>query len=145
MTREDPSAVQAEGVTREGSQRLDRWIWAARFFKTRSLAREAVRAGKVEVNGVRAKPARQVRVGDRVDVRTPGGRFIVDVRALNEQRRPAPEARTLYEETQASAAAREREAEADRLRRAQIVYDQGRPDRRERRASIRLRKRRGDP
>lgn len=134
----------AEGATLEGSQRVDRWVWAARFFKTRSAARTAVRAGKVAVNGARAKPARQVRVGDRVEVRKPSGRFVVDVDALNEHRRPAPEARALYTETPDSVEARRQEAEARRQRRAAVVFDDTRPDRRERRASIRFRKRQGD-
>lgn len=143
MTDEGQPERAAEGARVEGSQRIDRWAWAARFFKTRGLARDAVRAGKVEVNGARAKPARQVRVGDRVELHTPGGRFVVDVLGLNEMRRPAPEARRLYAETDESAAARAREAEAARARKAAVVFDRGRPDRRERRASIRFRKRGG--
>jgi len=134
-----------EGLEIEGSQRIDRWLWAARFFKTRSRARDAVRSGKVGVNGARAKPARQVRPGDRVDVRTPGGRFVVDVDGINEQRRPAPQARHLYTETAESQAARDRERQRERERRAAVVFDEGRPDRRERRASIRWRKRQGGP
>lgn len=139
------AADVAEGATLEGSQRVDRWVWAARFFKTRSAARTAVRAGKVAVNGARAKPARQVRVGDRVTLQCPAGRFAVDVEALNEHRRPAPEARTLYTETAESAEARRQEAEARRQRRAAVVFDDARPDRRERRAAIRFRRRQGGP
>ncbi len=142
----DPTDSDAiEGFAVEGSQRIDRWLWAARFFKTRSRARDAVRAGKVGVNGARAKPARQVCPGDRVDVRTPAARFVVDVDGINEQRRPAAEARHLYTETAESQAARERERQRERDRRAAVVFDEGRPDRRERRASIRWRKRQGGP
>lgn len=133
--------LTAVGATAEGSQRVDRWLWAARFFKTRALARKAIEAGKVEVNDARAKPARTVGAGDRLRIGTPAATFEVIVGALNTQRRPAPEARQLYAETEESRVAREREAEARRERRAAVVFDRGRPDRRERRASIRFRRR----
>ncbi len=139
----DNAEVIVEGLFLDGAQRIDRWLWAARFFKTRSRARQAVQAGKVEINEARAKPARQVRVGDRIDVRTPAARFTVDVVGLNEQRRPASEARQLYSETEQSRLERERAREAEQARRAAVVFDERRPDRRERRASIRLRKRGG--
>jgi len=113
----------------------------ARFFKTRALARKAIDAGKVEVNGARAKEARAIGAGDRLRIGTPAATFEVVVGALNTQRRPASEARQLYTETEESRVAREREAEARRERRAAVVFDRGRPDRRERRASIRFRRR----
>ena len=138
-----PEGIQ--GATVAGRQRIDRWLWAARFFKTRSVARQALQAGKVTINDARAKPARAVAVGDVVAVRTPGGSFTVRVRALNEQRRPAPEARALYYETDESRREREREAAERRERRAAVVFDTRRPDRRERRASIRFRKHQGEP
>ena len=142
MTAGDSVAdLTAVGATAEGSQRIDRWLWAARFFKTRALARKAIDAGKVEVNGARAKPARNIGAGDRLRIATPAATFEVAVDALNTQRRPAPEARQLYTETEESRVAREREAEARRERRAAVVFDRGRPDRRERRASIRFRRR----
>lgn len=119
-------------------QRLDSWLWAARFFKTRALARKAVDGGHVEVNGVAAKPARRLAVGDRLDIRTPGGHFTVDVEALSAQRRPAAEARALYEETPESRAARERAAAERRQQRTSVVFDRERPDRRKRRAYIRF-------
>ncbi|MDZ7787192.1 MAG: RNA-binding S4 domain-containing protein [Halofilum sp. (in: g-proteobacteria)] len=133
--------LTAAGATAEGSQRVDRWLWAARFFKTRALARKAIDAGKVEVNGARAKAARAIGAGDRLRIGTPAATFEVIVAALNSQRRPASEARQLYTETEESRVAREREAEARRERRAAVVFDRGRPDRRERRASIRFRRR----
>ncbi len=135
------AAPAARGATTAGSQRVDRWLWAARFFKTRGVARRAIEAGKVRVNGARAKPARTIAAGDRVEVTTPAAAFELEVLALNGERRPAPEARRLYRETQASRAAREREREAERARRGAVVFDRERPDRRARRASIRLRKR----
>lgn len=130
----------AAGALTTGRQRLDRWLWAARFFKTRSLARRALGAGKVELNGARAKPAKTVAPGDTLTIRCPAGTFTVVVQALNEQRRPAREAVALYEETPASATAREREAAERRARRAAVVFDRERPDRRARRAYIRFRR-----
>jgi len=97
--------------------RLDRWLWAARFFKTRSLATEAVVAGHVHVGGARVKPAREVRVGDVLEIRRAAVTWTVEVRALAERRGPASEAATLYEETKASQEARER----DRLQRRLAV------------------------
>lgn len=121
-----------------GRQRLDRWLWAARFFKTRSLSRRALSAGKVELNGARAKPAKTVAPGDTLTIRCPAGTFTVVVEALGEQRRPAREAAALYAETPASRAAREREAAERRARRQSVVFDRERPDRRARRAYIRF-------
>jgi ribosome-associated heat shock protein Hsp15 len=90
--------------------RIDKWLWAARFFKTRSLATEAVAGGRVHVNDARVKAAREVRVGDTVSVTIGAVRRIVVVRALAERRGPAAEAATLYEETAESIAAREQAA-----------------------------------
>jgi len=90
--------------------RLDKWLWAARFFKTRGLATEAVQGGRVHVEGARAKPAREVRVGEKVEVTIgPVVRTVV-VRALSDRRGPASEAARLYEETEASRERRERQA-----------------------------------
>ena len=86
--------------------RIDKWLWAARFFKTRSLATEAVVAGHVQVGGARVKPARDVRVGETVEIRRGAYRWTVVVRALAERRGPATQAAMLYEETPESAAAR---------------------------------------
>lgn len=121
-----------------GNQRLDLWLWAARFFKTRSLAAKAVTAGRIRVNGQPAKPARAISVGDQLDIVTPAGRFVVQVVALNRQRRPAAEARALYRESTESIEARERAAEERRRGRAAVVFDKGRPDRRQRRAYLRF-------
>jgi ribosome-associated heat shock protein Hsp15 len=89
--------------------RLDKWLWAARFFKTRSLAVQAIAAGHVNVNGERAKPSRSLKAAETLEIRTEHGRFVVQVLALSEQRRAAELARTLYEETAESIAQRERE------------------------------------
>ncbi len=96
-------------------QRIDKWRWAARFFKTRSLAAAAVDGGKVRWNGQTVKPAREVKPGDEIDIVAGELRWTVVVRGLNGQRRPAPEARLLYEETAESAVRRLRQEEIRRL------------------------------
>jgi ribosome-associated heat shock protein Hsp15 len=122
--------------------RLDKWLWAARFFKTRQLAIEAVNAGRVEVNGARAKPARHLRPGDRVRVRRPPFQHDVEVLALSDRRGPAAAAELLYRETAASCAART--ALAKELAQLPPPLFKGRPEKRERRQLERLRARAGD-
>ncbi|MGC8733412.1 MAG: RNA-binding S4 domain-containing protein, partial [Halothiobacillaceae bacterium] len=97
------------------TQRLDTWLWAARFYKTRSLAKEAIEGGKVRLNGHPAKPAAKIRPGDELEVNRSGERWQVRVLALNEQRRPASEAQGLYAESTESLTRRERERELRRL------------------------------
>ena len=89
--------------------RIDKWLWAARFFKTRSLATQAVQGGKVKLNGVRVKPARELRPGDRLHVQVGEYGWDLTVLALSERRGPATEARTLYLEDEASRARREQQ------------------------------------
>lgn len=114
--------------------RLDKWLWAARLFKTRSLAAEAVERGRVTVNGQAAKPARALRAGDRLQLRQgPLPRELV-VRGLARVRGPAPQAQQLYEETPDSLAARQRAAEQRRLgAEPALAIEQGRPTKRDRR------------
>ncbi len=115
------------------SVRLDLWLWAARFFRTRSLARQAVETGKVEVGGQRAKPSRAVKVGDEVQVQRGDERFQLRVLALSAQRGPASVAQSLYLESEASRAARE-EARARRVaERNGYRPPEQRPDKRARR------------
>ena len=122
-----------------GSVRLDKWLWAARFFKTRSLATEAVTGGKVEVNGERAKPAKAIKPGDEVRLRLGPYEHILIVRALSDRRGPATAAQALYEETLASREARERLAEPRRLSPGSFVYeDKGRPTKKDRRELARF-------
>ncbi|HEU5169843.1 MAG TPA: RNA-binding S4 domain-containing protein [Gemmatimonadales bacterium] len=119
--------------------RVDKWLWAARFYKTRSLATEAVHGGKVEVNGDRAKPARALRVGDEVRVRQGPYEWCVAVRGLAERRGPASAARALYEEHPESRTQRERVAERLRYAQPLFVYEEkGRPTKKDRRAIDRL-------
>lgn len=103
-------------MTDEGArQRIDKWLWAARFFKTRSLAADAVDGGKVRWNGQTVKPARELKPGDELEISAGELRWTVIVRGLNGQRRPAAEARLLYEETAESAARRAQLEEIRRL------------------------------
>jgi ribosome-associated heat shock protein Hsp15 len=119
--------------------RLDKWLWAARFFKTRSMATDAVDGGKVKLGGASAKPAKDVKVGDRLQIRAGEQDYEVTVLALNEQRRPAPEARLLYEETAESVAKRAREAELRKLAPLPGEGQKGRPTKRDRRQMSRFR------
>jgi ribosome-associated heat shock protein Hsp15 len=113
--------------------RVDKWLWAARFFKTRSLASKAVSGGHVQLNGTRIKPSRSVDVGDRLRIKRGEEEFTVDILALSARRGPAKVARTLYEETEDSMARREAAREQRRLVRAPAARPEGRPDKRERR------------
>jgi ribosome-associated heat shock protein Hsp15 len=113
--------------------RLDKWLWAARFFKTRSLAQQAVSAGRVQLNGDRTKPAHEVKAGDMIVVRVADWRWEVKVIALSERRGPAPEARRLYEETEASRAERERRQDLRRWGAEPAAELKGRPTKRDRR------------
>ena len=113
--------------------RLDKWLWAARFFKTRSLAQQAVSGGRVQLNGGRTKPAHEVKSGDTVDVRVGDWRWEVVVKALSERRGPAEEARKLYDETEASRAERERRHDLRRWGTEPAAELKGRPTKRDRR------------
>jgi len=115
--------------------RLDRWLWVARFFKTRSLAQEAIAGGHVHLNGQRVKPARAVRPGDRLEISRGEERFELHVTALAARRGPATAARTLYEETAASIEAREAARQLHRDL-AGSRPPAARPDKRDRRRII---------
>jgi len=132
-----------ESGTSPQKVRLDKWLWAARFFKTRSLAAEAIAAGKVLVAGDRAKPAKLLQEGDEVRVRLGRYEHTLHVRGLSERRGPATVAATLYEETADSIAARARLAEQLRMAPAAFVYEEkGRPTKRDRRELDRFREER---
>jgi len=131
MTGETPAATAV---------RLDKWLWAARFFPTRALAAQAIEANKVHVNNQRAKPARHLLVGDRLSIRVGTELFAVTVLALGKQRRPAAEARLLYEESEESKTRRQREGEMRQLAKAAgqmgVPAGAGRPSKRDRRKII---------
>ena len=113
--------------------RLDQWLWAARFFKTRSLSKHAIETGKVEVGGQRAKPSRIVRVGDAVRVQRSGETFEIQVLGLSDARGPAAVAQALYAETGASRAAREEARALARAERDGFRAPETKPDKRARR------------
>jgi ribosome-associated heat shock protein Hsp15 len=122
--------------------RLDKWLWAARLVKTRALAVEAIKGGRVEVNGERAKPSKELHPGDRVELAKGRLRFSLVVRATSTRRGPASEAALLYDETAECRAARERLAAELRAERAAGPRDGGRPTKRERRRLEAARRRR---
>lgn len=114
--------------------RIDKWLWAARFFKTRSMAAQAVSGGKVHLNKTRIKPARTVQPGDELWIRRGEAEFVVIVQAISDKRRPAKEARLLYEETETSVQQREATREEKRLEATNRMYGpMKRPDKRARR------------
>ena len=113
--------------------RIDKWLWAARFFKTRSLATDAVDGGRVQLNGVRVKPAKEVKCGDRIELSIGDLHWELMVTGLSDKRGPAPQARLLYSETEAS---QNRRAEALALRQLRVepaAEIHGRPTKRDRR------------
>lgn len=120
--------------------RIDKWLWAARFFKTRSLAARACELGRIEAGGQPAKAAREVHAGDRLRIKNDSGEFEIDVLLLSEMRGPAAVARTLYRETETSLEARLRLAEE---RKAAPLFEtdwrEGKPSKRDRRQLDRLR------
>ena len=118
--------------------RLDKWLWAARFFKTRSLATEAISGGHIHVNGGRGKASRIVNVGDELRIRKGTAEFIVVVQLLSDRRGPATVAQTLYEETAASREARELDSEQRRLNTLVSPRPDKRPDKHQRRNIVRF-------
>jgi len=115
------------------SARLDKWLWAARFFKTRGQAQQAIRGGKVEINGASPKASRLVRCGDRLRITKGEARFEVVVDAIGEKRVSAPLAQAMYSETETSRSERERRAELRRMEQDGGAAPPRRPDKRERR------------
>jgi ribosome-associated heat shock protein Hsp15 len=119
--------------------RIDKWLWAARFFKTRALASRACDLGRIRSNGVEAKPAREVRLGDMLHIRNEGGEFEVEVLELSEVRGPATVARALYRETDASKEARIKVAEERKAMQQYAPQPERRPSKRDRRRIIQFR------
>ncbi len=122
-----------------GKLRLDKWLWAARFFKTRSLAKAAIEGGKVHLDGSRVKVSREISAGDRLQIRQGWDERTVIVTALSDQRRGAPEAQALYEETAESREKREAEAAARKAAGGMLDRPPGRPSKKQRRQIHRFR------
>jgi len=122
----------------ESSVRLDKWLWAARFFKTRSIAREAVSGGKVHLNGNRAKPGRTINIGDELRIQRGEEEFVITIVEPSTRRGPAAVARTLYEESDEHRVRREKLAEERKLDRQQHATRERRPDKRQRRRLVRF-------
>src|SRR5438445_12546656 len=121
------------------SVRIDKWLWAARFFKTRALAAKACELGRIQSKGQLAKPAREVHVSDMLRIVSPGGEFEVEVLALSEVRGPASVAQTLYRETEASRELRQKVAAERKAMRQFEELPAGRPSKRDRQRIIQLR------
>lgn len=136
MTRDDPDAPPSLAPVR-----IDKWLWAARFYKTRSLASEAVDGGKIQVNGDRAKPSKSVKPGDEVRVRIGPYEHLVVVRGTAERRGPASVAASLFRETEESRAAREKLHWQLTAAAPALEPEKGRPTKRDRRDLERFRKR----
>ncbi|MGD0547690.1 MAG: RNA-binding S4 domain-containing protein [Terracidiphilus sp.] len=121
------------------SIRIDKWLWAARFFKTRSLAAKACELGRIHSNGIAAKPAREVRVGDKLGVKNEGGEFQIEVLALSQMRGPAAVSQTLYRETEASKEARAKVIAERKAMQEFAPLPEHRPTKRDRRRIIQFR------
>ena len=130
----------AAGAAPAEAVRLDKWLWAARFFKTRGLAAEAIAGGRVEVNGARTKHARTVRPGDAIRLRLGPYEHLLAVRALSVRRGPAAQAAQLYEEDPAGKARRLHLAEQHRLAAHAFSYGEGKPTKKERRDLLRFKR-----
>ncbi len=126
------SADQSESI------RLDKWLWVARFYKTRAIARDMVDGGKVHYNGQRSKPSKTVEVGAELKLRQGNDERTIVILAVNNQRRGATEAQQLYQETEASIANREKVAQARKMNALTMPHPDRRPDKKERRHLIRF-------
>lgn len=120
------------------SVRLDKWLWAARFFKTRSIARDAVSGGKVHLNGNRAKPGRTINIGDELRIQRGEDEYVITIVEPSARRGPATVAKTLYEESEENRARREELADTRKLERQQQAPRERRPDKRQRRNIVRF-------
>jgi ribosome-associated heat shock protein Hsp15 len=136
-------AAEADSGSGRGTLRVDRWLWCARFYKSRAQASEAVAGGRVHVNGARVKPARALKVGDHVSISQHGRDVDLHVRAIPARRGPAPEARECYEETPESVARAAKYRDQHRLAAMAAPRPAGRPDKKSRRELIELERKQG--
>ena len=136
--RETGNIVAKKEIVSDESQRLDKWLWAARFYKTRSLAVEAINGGKVHLNNNRVKPSRTIKPDDILTISKPPYEHIVTILGLNKNRRPAVEAQQLYNESEASIAKRELLKQQLKDQPLGFRHDKGRPNKRDRRHIIKF-------
>ena len=115
------------------AMRLDKWLWVARFFKTRALAQRHIELGRVQVNGTKVKNSKNISAGNKIDLTLNSLPYKITVLTLSHQRRPAPEARTLYEEDMVVVKQREEQKSLDQASRISAAYPEGRPTKRDRR------------
>jgi ribosome-associated heat shock protein Hsp15 len=141
MSRHSHDEQESDG---KDSMRLDKWLWAARFFKTRALATEAINGGKVHLNGQRAKSGKEIGIGARLEISKDQYTWDITVTALKAQRRPASEAALLYEETPESHAKRQAEVERRKLIREMGGQPDERPDKKDRRLIHRFKREMGE-
>jgi len=134
-----PACTAVSTIENMNSVRTDKWLWAARFFKTRALAIKACDLGRVQANGLRVKPARDVHSGDMLRIENEGGIFEIEVLQLSEMRGPAAVAQTLYRETDASREARQKVAEERKAMQQYAPLPEHRPSKRDRRRIIQFR------
>ena len=120
-------------MNNEGKVRIDKWLWAARFFKTRNSAANAVHGGKVHVNGQRVKPSRSIQIGDKLEITRGQYQAVVEIEALSENRGPAKEARKLYKESLESIEKRELKIQQQKLLNAIVPQTKRKPDKWQRR------------
>ena len=124
-------------------QRLDKWLWASRFFKNRALASEAINGGKVHLNGGRVKPGRVIKSGDQLSITKGQLEYLIEVKALNSKRRPAKEAVLLYEESAESTLAREQRMIEIKAMNAQMPFSEKRPSKKDRRRIVQFVRKQG--
>ena len=131
--------LRPDKIAAMDSVRIDKWLWAARFFKTRALASKACDLGRIRINNAEVKPAREVKVGDRLNIKNEGGEFEVAVLELSQMRGPASVAQGLYRESDESKAARAKEAAARKVMQELMPQPEHRPSKRDRRRIIQFR------
>jgi len=137
MVYHKPKHIQDSTGIHVDSVRLDKWLWAARFFKTRNIAKQAIEGGKVHYNGARAKPSKEVEVGASIRLRQGWEEKTVIIEGLSEQRKGAPEAQKLYRETEESIAKRAQNAQSRKDMNASVLAPDKRPTKKQRRDIIR--------
>ena len=124
----------------DNQQRLDKWLWAARFFKTRPLAAQAISGGKVHLNGERVKPSRNIKIGDQLQITRGQFEFKIVVKALNKLRRPATEAQALYTEDEQSMQKRKELAQSLKILNANMPHSEKRPSKKQRRQIVKFKR-----